>query len=81
MIREQKKPITKGENRYWMVTLDTDNINATNKEKYLKKEGSTYTLPKDDNVKYWYNSSDNKYYKPGSKVKVYHGMHFTKIEK
>lgn len=76
-----KKPITKGENRYWMVTLDTDNINTTNKEKYLKKEGSTYTLPKDDNVKYWYNSSDNKYYKPGSKVKVYHGMHFTKIEK
>lgn len=76
-----KKPIIKNENRYWMVTLSTDNLTEKNKQSFLKKEGDVYILPKDNNVKYWYNSSDNKYYKPGSKVKVYHGMHFTKIEK
>lgn len=78
---ETLKPITKNGSRYWMVTLETDNISVKNKGKYLKKEGSIYVLPKDDDVKYWYNSSDNKYYKPGSKVTVNHGMHFTKIEK
>ena len=78
---ETLQPIMKNGSRYWMVTLETDKMNDKNKGKYLKKEGSTYVLPKDDDVKYWYNSSDNTYYKPGSKVKVYHGMHFTKIEK
>lgn len=69
-----KEPITKDNHRYWMVTTSLDNV--INKEKYLVKEGSYYTLPKIKGVKYWYSTSENKKYKPGIKVKVYTGMHF-----
>ena len=71
-----KKPITKDGSRYWMVTNSYDDITDYNKEKYLYKEGTMYTLPKIEGVKYWYSTADNKIYKPGVKIEVVHGLHF-----
>ena len=76
-----KQPISKSGERYWMVTLSTNNLTENNKNLYLKKEGSIYILPDGKDIKYWYNASDNKFYEPGSKVVVRHGMHFMKISK
>ncbi len=70
-----KKPITKKNTRYWMVTTSLDKVKK--KDKYLKKEGSLYKLPK-AKTKCFYNTADDKCYKPGDKVKVYTGMHFIK---
>lgn len=64
-------------NNVWMVTTSDDKV--TSKNKFLKKEGSFYTLKKPDNKKNfkgWLNTSDNKIYKPGDKVRVYCGMYF-----
>ncbi len=72
-------PITKNKKRYWMVTTSDDKVTSKNKEKYLLKENSYYTLEKPKktkNFKGWYNTGDGKIYKPGSKVKIYHGTHF-----
>ncbi len=71
-----KKPISKNGYNYWMVTTSKDKVIDSNKKKYLHKEGTYYQLPKKKGVKYWYLTSDNKMYKPGDKVKIYHGMHF-----
>lgn len=68
-----KSPITKNNNRYWYVSTDVTT-------KKLIKEGSYYKLPKTKGVKYWYSTSENKKYKPGSKVKVWTGMHFEIIK-
>ena len=57
----------------------SDKVTSKNKEKYLLKENSYYTLEKPKktkNFKGWYNTGDGKIYKPGSKVKIYHGTHF-----
>ena len=67
------EPVTKNNKRFWMVTTSLDNV--TNKDDYLYPEGSTYTLPK-SKTKCFYNTSDNKCYKPGERVKVHLGMHF-----
>ena len=75
-----KKPITKNGNRYWMVTLDSDIVTSQNRAKYLIKEGNYYKLPSNGDSKTWYNSSDNKYYKSGDKVKVFTSMHFTEVK-
>ena len=61
----------------WMVTTSDDVV--INKEKYLIKEGSYYKLPKGNKIKYWYSTSENKKYKPGTKIRVWTGMHFEKI--
>ena len=66
-------------NNVWMVTTSDDKVTSKNKNKFLKKEGSFYTLKRPDNKKNfkgWLNTSDNKIYKPGDKVRVYCGMYF-----
>ena len=76
-----ESPITKNNNRYWMVTTSLDKVNNSNKESFLKKEGSTYKLPKvnKQNFKGWYNTSENKIYYPGEKYIVNHGTHFSAL--
>ncbi|MBR3210128.1 MAG: hypothetical protein IKF82_07705 [Bacilli bacterium] len=76
-----KKPITKNNERYWMVTTSEDNINNTNKNNYLTKEGTIYTIPKskETNFKGWYNTANNSIYKPGDKITVNHGIHLKAI--
>ena len=65
-------PITdKKGNRLWMVSTDD--------EKSLLKEGTTYILkePKNKtNFVGWFNTVDEKMYKPGDKYKIIHGTHF-----
>ena len=73
-------PINKNDKNYWMVTTDLDYVTEYNKEQYLKEEGSFYTLPIGIDIKSWYSTSNNKYYKPGSIVTVDHGMHFIAIK-
>ena len=78
------EPITKNKKRYWMVTTSDDKVTRNNKEKYLLKENSYYTLKspkKTKNFKGWYNTGDGKIYKAGSKVKIYHGTHFVALYK
>ena len=77
-----KKPITDstGTNN-WMVTTSLDKVNSLNKRLFLYKEGTTYTLPKYDNVIKWYSTSEDTYYNPGDSVQVYHGMHFIAVYK
>lgn len=74
-------PITDPSNsRLWMVTTSDDII--SNKNSYLRKEGSYYILREPirrAKFKYWYNTSDGKKYKPNSVVRVTHGMHFIAV--
>ncbi len=74
-------PITKNNDRYWMVTTSEDIITENNKEKYLKKEGSKYKVPKINkkNFKGWLNTADNLIYKPGDKIVVSHGIHLKAV--
>ena len=74
MLKEPSK--NKNGNNLWLVTNNREKVTANNINKYILEEGTYYTLPKYKNVKYWYNTSDNITYKPGDKVKVWHGMHF-----
>ena len=61
--------------RSWMVTTSEDNVTIFNKNRYLYKEGSVYTIPKSSKVLYWYNTADGKKYKAGDKITVNTGMH------
>ena len=70
------KPEEKNGSRYWAVSVE-GKWNPTTK--YVK-EGSTYRLPMGEKVKYWYSTSENKYYKPGDKVQVWTGMYFEKVK-
>ncbi len=76
-------PITKDNDRYWMVTTSEDNVNDSNKEMFLRKESSTYILPKSKrkDFKGWINTADNVIYQPGDKIAVSHGIHFRAIYK
>ena len=78
-----RTPITKNDNRYWMVTTSEDIVNDFNKQKYLLEEGTTYILPKskEHDFKGWLNTSDNIIYQPGDEIKVSHGTHFKAIYK
>ena len=68
-------PITKDGNRYFMITTCFDEVNENNIDKYLYKEGSIYTVPKNKG-KYFIDTSDNtKIYKPGEKIKVQNSIH------
>ena len=73
-----KDPIQKNNSNYWMVTTSEDFVTDNNKNLYLKEEGSFYTLPFSKNLNFigWLNTSDNKIYYPGSRIKVSHGLHF-----
>ncbi len=62
--------------RLWMVTTSYDKVTNWNKDKYKVEEGSYYKLPNKRKVKCFRNSINNECYKPGSKIKVYSGMHF-----
>ena len=67
-------------NRLWMITTSDDSIN--NKNNYLRKEDSYYTLKSPINklnFKYWYNTADGKKYMPNDIVKVSTGMHFIAV--
>ena len=48
---------------------------------YLIPEGSIYTLPKNDKVKKYLDTSQNKYYKPGDSVKIELSTYFKAILK
>lgn len=78
-----RSPITIDNNRYWMVTTSEDVVNSSNKNTYLRKEGSKYTLPKSSksNFEGWYNTSDNTILKPGDIIDVNHGIHLRAIYK
>lgn len=69
-----RSPINYNGNNYWMVTTSLDNV--VNKKDFLRKEGSIYTLPYVDGVNEWFNTADNKTYKPGDEIIVDYGMHF-----
>lgn len=73
------EPISKNGKRYFMVTTSLDNVNESNVDKFLYKEGSIYTLPK-ENVKYYIETSTNKRYEPGHSVKVENSIHFKAIK-
>ena len=75
-----KEHIKKNNKSYWIVTTSEDKVTEKNKNKFLVKEGSTYTLPKIKEVKSYYSTSENKYYRPGEKVKIYYSMHFIEIK-
>ena len=62
--------------RLWMVTTSLDKVTEKNKNKYKVVEGKYYKLPNKKKIKCFRNSIDNKCYEPGSKIKVYSGMHF-----
>lgn len=75
-----KKPIknNQGEN-VWMVTTSDNKVTKKNKEKFLKEEGSYYTLKEPQNSQNfvgWLNTVDNKIYQPNDKVEVVCGTHF-----
>lgn len=78
-----KKPeVDAFNNRVWMVTTSDDVVTEFNKNMYLYKETSNYTLKQPiikNNFKYWYNTSDNQYYNPGDIVQIWHGTHFEAI--
>ena len=59
----------------WMMTTSLDDL-SDDYHKYLYKEGSTYTLPNNKEVKCFFNTFDDKCYKPGSKIKVETSFHF-----
>lgn len=66
-------------NTLWMVTTSDDKVTSSNKNKFLKKEGSYYMLPEPKNSNGfigWLNTGDNEVYKPGDKVEVLYGTHF-----
>ncbi len=73
------EPITKNGKRYFMVTTSLDNVNESNVDKFLYKEGSIYTLPK-ENAKYYIETSTNKRYEPGHSVKVENSIHFKAVK-
>ena len=80
MLRE---PIKNNGKNMWMVTTSLDKINEFNKKEFLREEGSIYTLPKVNKKNFtgWLNYSDNKMYKPGENIVIYHGMHFEALYK
>ena len=79
----RKEPFNQLGKTMWMVTTSEDNVNDLNKQKYLRYENSTYELPKSkkDNFVGWLNATDNKIYKPGDKITVYHSIYFKAIYK
>ena len=72
---EIKEPYKINGNNAWMMTTSLDNLDD-DYHNYLYEEGSTYTLPNDKNVKCFFNTFNDKCYKPGSKVKVETSYHF-----
>jgi len=78
--RVTKPILDKNGNTLWRVTTSDDLDNK------LYKEGSIYVLkePKKVNNKTfigWFNTVDEKYYKPGDKYTVIHGTHFIAVWK
>ena len=78
MINDERiiHPINNLGRNMWMVTTSLDNVTELNKHNYLYPEGYIYTLPENKGVISWTDTSENKTYKPGDKVTVYHGIHF-----
>ena len=62
-----KSPITVFGVRFWPLSIDDNKV--------MVREGTTIVLP-NNNVKCYYNTSDDKCYKPNEKVKIYYGTHF-----
>ena len=72
---EIKEPYKINGNNAWMMTTSLDNL-EDDYHKYLYEEGSIYTLPNNDEVKCFFNTFNDKCYKPGSKIKVETSFHF-----
>ena len=81
LVLSNTKPVIKDSDNtnLWMVTTSDDVVTNENKESFLYKEKSYYTLkePKNkENFIGWLNTGDNKIYQAGDKVKVIYGTHF-----
>ena len=72
------EPITRKNERYFMVTTSLDNINESNAEDYLRKEGSFYNLPK-EGAKYFIDPFSHRVYNPGERIKVENSIHLKAI--
>ena len=72
------EPLTRQNERYFMVSTSLDNINENNAEQYLRKEGSYYKLP-ENKAKYFIDTFSHKVYKPGQKIKVENSIHLKAI--
>ena len=72
---EIKEPYKINGNNAWMMTTSLDDL-SDDYHKYLYEEGSTYTLPNNKEVKCFFNTYNDKCYKPGSKVIVETSFHF-----
>ncbi len=63
---------------YFMMTTSLDNVNKYNVNKFLRREGSKYILPK-GKAKYYIETSTNKKYMPGDSVEVEYSMHLKAV--
>ena len=79
--RMVKAPIKINDDRHWMVTTSEDKVSNSNKNSFLRKEGSEYILPTSNkkNFKCWYNTSDNSFYQPGDRIVVNHGIYLEAV--
>ena len=74
-LEEIKEPYKLNGNNAWFVTTSLDDLNG-DMMKYLHEQGTYYTLPKNDDIKCFFNTYDDKCYKPGDKVLINHSLHF-----
>ena len=65
--------------KLFMVTTSLDLVTSLNKSRYLKVEGSYYTLPRNLKVKCYLNSVDKKCYSGGERVRVTSPVYFEAI--
>ena len=72
---EIKEPYKINGNNAWMMTTSLDDLEA-DYHNYLYEEGSIYTLPNNKEVKCFFNTFNDKCYKPGSKIKVETSFYF-----
>ena len=76
-LTNEMLPINKNENGELLFSVETELDNRC----YIYPEGSIYILPKNDKVKRYLDTSQNKYYKPGDSVKIELSTYFKAILK
>lgn len=76
-LTDEMLPIKKNSKGNLMFYVETSLDNKC----FLLEEGSIYTLPKNDKVSKYLDTSQNKYYLPGEKVKIELSTYFEAIMK
>ena len=76
-LSEEMLPISKNDNNELLFSVETELENKC----YLLPEGSIYTLPKNDKVLKYLDTSQNVYYLPGDRVKIELSTYFKAILK